>query len=95
MADGLASLSGLGWAVRTKDRNVDSETGQVEIVRYVVVENCGRMVSPMIVEGRTHGASRAWRRSASPRDYTLPTTSVLCDDTPSGEPDQDKGPLLD
>jgi carbon-monoxide dehydrogenase large subunit len=35
---------------------VDPETGLVEIVRYVVVEDCGRMVNPMIVEGQTHGA---------------------------------------
>jgi carbon-monoxide dehydrogenase large subunit len=35
---------------------VDPETGLVEILRYVVVEDCGRMVNPMIVEGQTHGA---------------------------------------
>jgi carbon-monoxide dehydrogenase large subunit len=36
--------------------DVDPETGLVEIVRYVVVEDCGRMVNPMIVEGQTQGA---------------------------------------
>jgi carbon-monoxide dehydrogenase large subunit len=36
--------------------DVDPETGQVEILRHVVVEDCGRMVNPMIVEGQTHGA---------------------------------------
>jgi carbon-monoxide dehydrogenase large subunit len=36
--------------------DVDPDTGLVEIVRYVVVEDCGRMVNPMIVEGQTHGA---------------------------------------
>lgn len=35
---------------------VDPETGQVEILRHLVVEDCGRMVNPMIVEGQTHGA---------------------------------------
>ena len=35
---------------------VDPETGLVAIVRYVVVEDCGRMVNPMIVEGQTQGA---------------------------------------
>lgn len=35
---------------------VDAETGQVEILRYVVVEDCGRMVNPMIVEGQLRGA---------------------------------------
>jgi carbon-monoxide dehydrogenase large subunit len=36
--------------------DVDPETGLVEIVRYVVVEDCGRMVNPMIVDGQVQGA---------------------------------------
>jgi carbon-monoxide dehydrogenase large subunit len=36
--------------------DVDVETGQVKLVRYVVVEDCGTMVNPMIVEGQAHGA---------------------------------------
>ena len=35
---------------------VDASTGQVRLLRHVVVEDCGRMVNPMIVEGQTHGA---------------------------------------
>ena len=35
---------------------VDPETGQVTILRHVVVEDCGRIVNPMIVDGQTHGA---------------------------------------
>ncbi len=35
---------------------VDPETGRVEISRHIVVEDCGTMVNPMIVEGQTHGA---------------------------------------
>lgn len=35
---------------------VDADTGQVTVVRHVVVEDCGRMVNPMIVDGQTHGA---------------------------------------
>ncbi|RDL15141.1 xanthine dehydrogenase family protein molybdopterin-binding subunit [Serratia fonticola] len=34
---------------------VDIETGQVAILDYVVVEDCGQMVNPMIVEGQTIG----------------------------------------
>jgi aerobic carbon-monoxide dehydrogenase large subunit len=34
---------------------VDTETGEVEILDYVVVEDCGTMVNPMIVEGQTIG----------------------------------------
>jgi len=35
--------------------DVDAETGQVDILRYLVVEDCGTMVNPMIVEGQVHG----------------------------------------
>ena len=34
---------------------VDIETGHVRIVRYVVVEDCGRMINPAIVDGQVRG----------------------------------------
>jgi len=34
---------------------VDPETGGVEILRYVVGEDCGYQINPMIVEGQVHG----------------------------------------
>jgi carbon-monoxide dehydrogenase large subunit len=34
---------------------VDPDTGDVRILRYVVVEDCGRMVNPLLVEGQVHG----------------------------------------
>jgi carbon-monoxide dehydrogenase large subunit len=34
---------------------VDRETGQVAVLRYVIAEDCGPMLNPMIVEGQTHG----------------------------------------
>jgi carbon-monoxide dehydrogenase large subunit len=34
---------------------VDTETGEVEILDYVVVEDCGTIVNPMIVEGQIIG----------------------------------------
>lgn len=36
---------------------VDAETGRVRIDRYVVAEDCGRVVNPIVVEGQTHGAT--------------------------------------
>src|SRR5262249_27499230 len=33
---------------------VDAETGQVEITRYVAVDDVGRCVNPLIVHGQTH-----------------------------------------
>jgi carbon-monoxide dehydrogenase large subunit len=34
---------------------VDPETGRVEILEYHVVEDCGRMINPTIVDGQVHG----------------------------------------
>jgi carbon-monoxide dehydrogenase large subunit len=34
---------------------VDAQTGEVKIVRYVAVDDCGRVLNPMIVEGQIHG----------------------------------------
>jgi aerobic carbon-monoxide dehydrogenase large subunit len=35
---------------------IDPETGAVTIHRYVVAEDCGRVINPMIVDGQVHGA---------------------------------------
>jgi carbon-monoxide dehydrogenase large subunit len=34
---------------------VDIETGEVRIVRYIAIQDCGRRVNPQIVEGQVHG----------------------------------------
>lgn len=34
---------------------VDPETGQVKLLQYVAVDDCGRVINPMIVEGQVHG----------------------------------------
>lgn len=34
---------------------VDAETGFVKLLRYVTVDDCGRMLNPMIVEGQIQG----------------------------------------
>jgi carbon-monoxide dehydrogenase large subunit len=69
--------------------SVDAETGAVEIERYVVAEDCGRIINPMIVEGQVHGATaqgvggalyeghdydeEGQLRTASLLDYLVPT----------------------
>ena len=70
---------------------VDPETAQVEIKRYVVVHDCGRVINPMIVEGQiqggvAHGIGNAFYEqlvyddegqllNASFMDYLLPTAT--------------------
>jgi carbon-monoxide dehydrogenase large subunit len=34
---------------------VDVETGGIKLLRYHVVEDCGRMINPLIVDGQVHG----------------------------------------
>jgi len=34
---------------------LDEETGAIKILRYVCVDDCGRVINPMVVEGQVHG----------------------------------------
>lgn len=34
---------------------VDADTGKVDVLRYAVSEDCGRMINPMVVEGQVMG----------------------------------------
>jgi len=34
---------------------IDPETGVVEITRYLTVDDCGRVINPLLVEGQVHG----------------------------------------
>jgi aerobic carbon-monoxide dehydrogenase large subunit len=34
---------------------VDPETGAVKFLRYVAVDDCGKIISPLLVEGQIHG----------------------------------------
>jgi carbon-monoxide dehydrogenase large subunit len=34
---------------------IDSETGTISIVSYIAVDDCGKVLNPMIVEGQFHG----------------------------------------
>lgn len=34
---------------------VDPETGEVKFLRYVAVDDCGRVLNPMLVDGQIHG----------------------------------------
>jgi aerobic carbon-monoxide dehydrogenase large subunit len=35
--------------------DVDAETGKVEVVRYVAVDDCGPAINPMLIDGQVHG----------------------------------------
>jgi carbon-monoxide dehydrogenase large subunit len=72
---------------------VDPDTGQVQILRYVIAHDCGRMINPLIVEGQIHGGlacgignalleehrydSQGQLLSATFMDYAMPTAGVV------------------
>jgi carbon-monoxide dehydrogenase large subunit len=72
---------------------IDPETGGVTIPRYTIVEDCGRLLNPRVVEGQLHGATAqglagalfeeivygpdGQNLSATLMDYALPTASRL------------------
>jgi len=43
------------YGVHAATVSVDVETGEVAVVKYVVVHDCGNVINPMIVEGQIHG----------------------------------------
>jgi carbon-monoxide dehydrogenase large subunit len=63
---------------------VDPELGHVEILDFVIVEDCGRMVNPMIVEGQAYGGvaqgiGTALFEEVMYDDNAQPLTSTLAD----------------
>jgi CO/xanthine dehydrogenase Mo-binding subunit len=36
---------------------IDEETGETQILRYAMVDDCGTPINPMIIEGQVHGAT--------------------------------------
>ena len=72
---------------------VDIETGHVELLRYVVAEDCGPMINPNVVEGQIAGGTVQgiggvlledfpWDEEGNPLattfvDYLLPTSTEV------------------
>jgi carbon-monoxide dehydrogenase large subunit len=62
---------------------VDAETGETKLERYVAVDDCGRVINPMIVEGQIHGAivqgvgQALWEGAVYDDDGQLLTGSMM------------------
>ena len=56
--DGRFTLPGnpYGFGAHVVVVGVDPDTGVTEILKYVAVHDCGRIINPMIVDGQVHGA---------------------------------------
>jgi carbon-monoxide dehydrogenase large subunit len=50
---------------------VDPETGATKILRYAAIDDCGRVINPMIVEGQAHGGIAQGAGQALMEDFTV------------------------
>lgn len=63
---------------------VDTDTGDVRLLDYVVAEDCGRVVNPLIVDGQIHGGVAQGIGSALLEEFTYdedgqPTATTFMD----------------
>jgi carbon-monoxide dehydrogenase large subunit len=62
---------------------VDTETGDTRLHRYVAIDDVGNVINPMIVDGQVHGgitqgiAQALWEEAVYDEDGTLVTGSML------------------
>jgi carbon-monoxide dehydrogenase large subunit len=62
---------------------VDAQTGEVALRRYVAVDDVGRVINPLIVDGQVHGgivqgvAQALWEGAVHDADGQLQTSSLL------------------
>ena len=42
-------------SARTSVVEIDTETGEIHIQRYIAVDDCGKVINPMLVAGQVHG----------------------------------------
>ena len=72
---------------------IDADTGDVRVLRHIAVDDCGRILNPMLVEGQVHGGAATgisqalyeeatYDADGNPRntnfaDYAIPAASEL------------------
>ena len=62
---------------------LDTDTGQVRLNRYIAVDDCGNQVNPLIVEGQVHGgivqgvAQAMWEEALYDDDGNLLTSTMI------------------
>jgi carbon-monoxide dehydrogenase large subunit len=53
--DEVFKLGGFPYGCHVCEVEIDPETGNTDIVRYAAVDDVGRAINPMILDGQTHG----------------------------------------
>ena len=70
---------------------VDAETGEIRLERYVAVDDCGKVINPLIVSGQIHGgiaqgvAQALWEGAAYDESGQLLTGSMMDYAVPKAE----------
>ena len=54
---------------------IDETTGAVELLRYVAVDDCGRVINPLLLEGQMHGGIAQGLGQALMEDMTYDADS--------------------
>jgi aerobic carbon-monoxide dehydrogenase large subunit len=84
---------GFPYGAHVCEVEIDPQTGALEVVRYTAVDDVGRAINPMVVDGQTHGGAAQgigqalWELcaydaqgqvlSGSFMDYTMPRADLL------------------
>jgi carbon-monoxide dehydrogenase large subunit len=92
-ADETIKQLGFPYGAHVCEVEIDPETGVLDLVRYTCVDDVGRAINPMVVDGQTHGGAAQgigqalWDcctydahgqlLSASFMDYAMPRADIL------------------
>jgi carbon-monoxide dehydrogenase large subunit len=92
-ADETIKQLGFPYGAHICEVEIDPETGKLDLVRYTAVDDVGRAINPMVVDGQTHGGAAQgigqalWEcctydaqgqlLSASFMDYAMPRADLL------------------
>jgi carbon-monoxide dehydrogenase large subunit len=92
-ADETIKQLGFPYGAHVCEVEIDPQTGALDLVRYTAVDDVGRAINPMVVDGQTHGGAAQgigqalWEccsydaqgqlLSASFMDYAMPRADVL------------------
>jgi carbon-monoxide dehydrogenase large subunit len=92
-AEVMSKISSFPHGFHVAEVEIDAETGAVELIRYVTVDDVGRAVNPLILHGQAHGGvaqgvgQALWEQcvydesaqllSASFLDYAMPRAADL------------------
>ena len=66
-----------GWIRRIPSaRIVEPQTGKIEIRKYIAVDDCGKVINPLLVDGQIkEGSFRVWDKPCLKKSSTTKTAS--------------------